>query len=109
MIRTYTGLKYSFEVESHPMKDKFIFTITAVHKQSKRYSRINTLNQVLAEFKIEANNSRMNESEWLLSKRESRDFMKIASHLFNSNKRLRFFDSKLDEDRKCGEWENQRK
>jgi hypothetical protein len=51
----------------------------------------------------------MKESEWLLTKRESRDFMKIASYLFSSNKRLRFFDSKLDEDRECGEWENKRK
>ncbi|TAK63494.1 MAG: hypothetical protein EPO24_04205 [Bacteroidetes bacterium] len=109
MIKTYSGFRYSFEVESQPYKDKFAFTITAIHKESRRYSRINTLNQVLAEFEIKADNPRAVESEWLLTKRESRDFMKIANYMFSDNKYLWSFESILDEIRKSGEWENIRR
>ncbi len=109
MIKTFSGFKYSFEVESQPYRELFSFTITAIHKETRRYSCINTLNQVLSEFNIGTDNPRAKESEWLLTKRESRDFLKIATHMFSDNKYLWSFESKLDEDRKCGEWENKRK
>ena len=106
MKRIYPGYHYSFVIESEQYQGKYSFSINAIHKKSGRYSCINTLNQILSEFEIGNDDVRSGESEWLLTKGELNSFTKIASSLFGKKSVLQFLDSKLDEDRTCGEWEN---
>ncbi len=108
MKRNYSGRKYSFEVEFEPHRSRFLFTITAIHKKSRRYSVINTLNPILSEFGIETDNVRQEQSEWELTKKEVQTFRERASAIFTCKDYLRLLDQKLDEDRECGEWENKK-
>lgn len=102
----YQGYKYSFEVEAEPYKDKFFFSIIAIHKASGKFSCINTLNQILSEFSFNGNDPRASESDWLISKQEVNVFLHNVKELFLDKNSIRFLEDKLDEDRECGEWEN---
>ena len=108
MIRKFKGDRYSFEVEAEPFHDQFYFSITTIHKKSRRSSCINTLNQILSEFEIGERDPRQEQSDWLLTKGELLRFRNRARSLFTRRSSIVFMESALDEDRSCGEWENRK-
>lgn len=102
MKKTYPGRRYIFEVESEHFKNKFYFSITAVHKKSKKYSCINTLNRILSDFGIDISDARKDYSEWLLSPNEHRSFQKKSQEYLTDPENIDYLESKLDEDRTYG-------
>ena len=103
MIRKYTGVKYSYEVEFNRFQDKYLFSITAIHKQSRRYSCINSLNQILSDFSIGTRNN--DATEWTVASDELELLKKkLKTYLVQSYSRD-YLETRLDEDRSCGEWE----
>ncbi len=106
MLRKYKGINYFIEVEAEPFKNTYFFSMTAIHKKSRRTSCINTLNYILSQFGIEIDNVRSEESDWLLTRKELKPYIPIASSLFRSKTYLKSLDLELDEDRECSEWEN---
>lgn len=106
MIEKYPGNKYSFEVKIVQAANQILFSITAIHKKTRHYSYINTLNTILSEFGISGKNTRTENNEWLLSKFEFKKYKKILNNILIDSYSAHYLESKLDEDRSCGEWEN---
>lgn len=96
------GQNYNFYVIAGGMK----FYIKALHLASSRFSFINNLNTILSEFNIGIDDEKVSESQWIISRKQSGLFFrKAVKLLWNKNSRD-YVEKKLDEDRKCGEWEN---
>jgi len=96
------GQKYNFCVVADEVK----FYIEAIHRTSLRFSFINNLNAVLSEFNINTSDKKVSESQWLVSERQSNLFFKKAIKSLSDKVCQNYLERKLDEDRKCGEWEN---
>lgn len=96
------GQNYNFCV----VADGWRFYIKALHLASFRFSFINNLNSVLSEFNISADDKKVSESQWIISKRQSGVFFKRATRFLLSKSSRNYIEKKLDEDRECGEWEN---
>lgn len=96
------GQNYNFYVQADGVK----FYIKALHLTSLRFSFINNLNAVLSEFNISIDDKRVSESQWFIPKKQSGLFFKEATEFLLSDVSRNYIEQKLDEDRKCGEWEN---
>lgn len=96
------GQSYNFCV----VVDGAKFYIKASHLASLRFSFINNLNAILSEFNISVNDKRISESQWVTSKKQSGLFFKKATRFLSGKISRDYIEKKLDEDRKCGEWEN---
>lgn len=98
------GQNYNFCV----VADRFGFYIKALHLASSRFSFINNLNAVLSEFNIDTDDKKVSESQWIISEKQNGFFFqKAIKLLWNKNSRD-YIERKLNEDRKCGEWENRK-
>ena len=96
------GQNYNFYIIADGMK----FYIKALHLTSSRFSFINNLNAVLSEFDISADDKKVSESQWLISKKQSGLFFEKAKKILLSENNRGYIERKLNEDRECGEWEN---
>lgn len=96
------GQNYNFCVVANEVQ----FYIEATHLASLRYSFINNLNTVLSEFNISMDDKKVSDSQWITSKRQSKLFFRKAKGLLSHKDYRDYVEKKLDEDRKCGEWEN---
>lgn len=108
-IKRYIGDKYLFEVTSKPVTRGFTFVITAIDRSSGRRSHINNLNGILAEFDLDEEDSRNEESSWWVSSKDLEQFHVIAGQTLRSKYMLKQIEATLDEDRRLGEWSNIRK
>ena len=100
MEKIVKGKKYNFQIEA----DGDRFFIKAICKISGRYSFINNLNAILSELKIPQNDFRYYDSKWVTS--SATDFYKKTVNFLSDKYSLNYVESKLDEDRFYGEWEN---
>jgi len=100
MKKIIRGKKYNFYIVSEGKE----FFIKAKCLSSGRYSCINNLNSILSELKIAQNDFRYFDSKWI-TKRSS-EFYRKASDFLSSEAYRDYLESKLDEDRFYGEWEN---
>lgn len=96
------GQNYNFFVVADGLK----FYIKALHKASCRFSFINNLNTILSEFNIGIDNKMASESQWLIPKKQSDVFFRKPTMLLLNKDSRDYIEKKLDEDRKCSEWEN---
>ncbi len=63
------------------------------------------LNQILSEFNVKESDRRFEESTWS-TRRDSVSLIRCAKELLSSSSFRKYLESKLDEDRSLGEWEN---
>jgi hypothetical protein len=106
MIMMMQGKKYSFQVVSRRESYHYWFSLRASSKTSGRTSCINNLNTILSQFGVEMEDSRVSDSEWIVSKREVRCFVDTATQFLSDAAFLDYLEKQLDEDRMLGEWEN---
>ncbi len=99
------GNNYKFYIVSDGIK----FYIEALQLTTSRYSYINNLNAILSEFDIGIDDKKVSDSQWLVSLRQSYMFFEKASRILSNKNSRNHIEKMLDEDRKCGEWENLRK
>lgn len=103
------GQRYIFDI----CADMGEFYIRALHRASSRFSCINNLNAILSELSIDTGdierNEEFGESRWDVSERESCLFFKKAASFLRDKNYRSYIESKLDEDRDCGEWENRQR
>ncbi len=102
----FIGKKYIFELISEVNKNDVLFLIRAIDKETERTSCINNLNAVLSEFGIDEVTNKFGDSFWIVTEKEAHHFAKIAENFLSDKKYLDYLEMRLDEDRKCGEWEN---
>ena len=102
MITKIVGEKYNFQIISNSGR----FYIEAQHKHTLRFSFINDLNPILSEFNIKGEDPKVAESQWIVSKEEARIFAKDAKEFLLNGRFRDYLEEKLDEDRRCSEWEN---
>ncbi len=102
----HAGKKYTIELTISPYRKMYVFSLVAIHRQSKKWSCINTLNTILSWFGIEGDSSLASESDWLITKRRLAEYRKLAKGILGDKKYLAILESKLDEDRMCDEWTN---
>lgn len=106
MITKIQGKKYSFEVVSQEQEIEFCFFIRAIDKLTRRASCINNLNTILSEFSMEVDDPKVADSTWVVTKEDARRLQETAKDFLSSSSFLHYLERRLDEDRKCGEWEN---
>ncbi len=83
------------------------FYIQATDKASLRHSCINNLNPILSELVHEQyNDAKFGDSRWIVSKEEGQELAQTSVEFLSNEKFRRYIESKLDEDRMLGEWEN---
>ncbi|PKP56311.1 MAG: hypothetical protein CVT88_01540 [Candidatus Altiarchaeales archaeon HGW-Altiarchaeales-1] len=105
MITNIQGEKYNFEI----VAENECFYIKAKHKDTGRFSCINNLNIVLSELcgnMGNINDDKFQDSQWIVSKHEIKNFEKTAKELLSDKSFRDYLEEKLNEDRECGEWEN---
>ncbi len=102
MIINIRGKKYNFNI----LAENNSFYIKAKHKYTKRTSCINNLNIILSELNVNINDNRFVNTFWFISKKEVKKYGKIAKEVLTNKPFRNYLEEKLDEDRKCGEWEN---
>lgn len=100
------GFKYIFNVILQEGQQDHFFAIQALDSSSHRASYINNLNVILSEFDIETNNSRVENSTWLIGREEAKQYVDIAVSILTDQIFLSYLEKRLDEDRTQGEWEN---
>src|SRR3990172_6626171 len=103
MRRLIHGNNYDFRVVANVRE----FYIQATDKISLRYSCINNLNSILSELVHEqSNDEQFDNSRWDVTKEQGEEFAKTAVEFLSDEEFRRYLESKLDEDRMAGEWEN---
>ncbi len=103
-IMRYYGERYIFEIKITPWKQRPIFSITAIHRASGRYSVVNNLTAILSAFSIEDGTPFVEETEWTLTTKQLKRFQKEATEIFRHPYILPDIESNLDEDRWISEW-----
>lgn len=96
------GQGYNFCI----VADEIQFYIKAMHPASSRFSFINNLNAILSVLNIDVDDRKVSESQWLVSKKQSRFFFERATDFLSNKDSRDFIEKRLDEDRQSGEWEN---
>ena|SRR3972149_539843 len=106
MRRIIHGNRYDFRIVSNARE----FYIQATDKFSLRCSCINNLNPILSELVHEQTyNTQFDNSRWAVSEEEGEGFANTAVEFLSDNGFRLYIESKLDEDRMAGEWENIRR
>ena len=96
------GQNYNFRVVAEGVK----FYIEVIHSSSLRFSFINNLNVILSGFNINIDDKKVSESQWTASnEKQGKSFFKKAIKFLSDRSHRDYIERKLDEDRKCGEWE----
>ena len=106
MVTIISGNKYNYKLLLSSIGEEYQFSIKAIEKETKRTSFINTINVLLNELNIDSHNTRFGESEWTISKKELKTFLRKINKLFIDEKSLPYLENFLDQDRIEGEWEN---
>lgn len=102
MIINIFGKKYDFKI----VAEDTCFCIKAKHKSTGRFSCINNLNTILSELDADVDDDRFQDSQWIIPKNEIQNFVAISKEILFDKSFRNYLEQKLDEDRKCGEWEN---
>ena len=100
------GKKYDFEIAKYNGKEDFCFFIRARCKFTGRLSCINNLNAILSVLGIYANDPKVADSMWIVTKNEICKFVDIIRQFLLDSSCLNYLERQLDEDRMLGEWEN---
>ncbi|NQT34067.1 hypothetical protein HQ587_02660 [bacterium] len=100
------GKQYNYNIITNCKEDVCCFSIRPTDPATGRYSNINNLNTILAEFDIDPWGEKFVDSVWVLDYSETAEFEKIAVNLLTDKTFMEYLERKLDEDRQCGEWEN---
>lgn len=103
--RSIIGHKYLYKISISRFYNKYYFTVFAVDKVSKRTSVINTINPLLGELRIDLNDDRFWESDWLLTNEEMISISEKVKNILVDKEYLIYFENYLDKDRNEGEWE----
>lgn len=106
MISFIQGKKYDFEIVSQNGRDDFCFFIRAICKSTKRTSCINNLNTILSEFDVEVDEPKYQDSSWVVTKKEAYRLEAKCKQFLSASSFRDYIESRLDEDRTLGEWEN---
>jgi len=106
MITKIKGRKYSFEVISENEDKDSCFFIKAIDKHTGRYSCINNLNAILSEFNIGIDDPKIEDSMWVLTRKDACYLEKTAKQILLDPLFRDYLERQLDEDRMLGEWEN---
>ena len=104
MKKLIKGSKYNFLIGSFKFTRNFCFYIEARHKNTNRHSLINNVNCILSGLCVDVYNKKFWESEWFLTKRQSRKFFKIAVDFLIDDDFRGYIEKQLDLDRQLGEW-----
>lgn len=104
MKKTINGNKYTFFIDYFKFRNKVNFFIEARHKNTNRHSLINNVNCILSGLGIDAYNKKFWESEWIITKKQSEKFFKIAVDFLADQNCIPYIEKDLDLDRKLGEW-----
>lgn len=102
----YSGLNYNYEVVLETVGSERNFYIRAIDIQTGRYSSINNLNMILNELYVDIENPRYHDSLWSVEASEIYRLRDTAVSLLSDLNFIRYLEDHLDEDRRCGEWEN---
>jgi hypothetical protein len=106
----YTGIRYNYKMIVDQADKMYWFSVKAIDKESQRTSWITTVNLFLKALAIYYDDERFNErfedSDWLITKKELKKFVKKSIRLFTNEEYLPYFEAYLDFDRREGEWEN---
>lgn len=105
-VKWYAGANYFFEIESLPVAEGIVFSITAIDRVSGKKSQINDLNSILSVFEVDEDDPRMEDKDWLFSPEKILDLELAAGEIFRDKRLLRKIESELDDDRREGEWAN---
>jgi len=106
MISFIQGKSYDFEMVSQNECSNFCFFLRAICKSTKRTSCINNLNPILSEFNVDLDDPKYHDSSWVVTEKEAHR-LKAKGKQFLSDSSFRdYIESRLDEDRALGEWEN---
>ena len=102
------GIKYNYKLFFLKNKnEKYFWSFKTICKITKKYSSINNLNEVLNILNLNTEDNRFSDtSDWCLTQKEVNRFNKTIMALLGDKKYLEYFEGKLNEDRKQGEWEN---
>ena len=106
MITKISGRRYDFEIETERGRRYSTFSVRAISRDSGRYSSINNLNAILSALDIEGDNPKFYDSAWTLTNKETNIFENAIKQSLSSPFFINYLESKLDEDRTCGEWAN---
>jgi len=106
MISFIQGKKYDFEIVSQNGRNDFCFFIRAICNSTKRTSCINNLNTILSEFNVEVDEPKYQDSSWVVTKKEAYRLAAKGKQFLSDSSFRDYIESRLDEDRTLGEWEN---
>ncbi|HEX9896309.1 MAG TPA: hypothetical protein VGA85_01435 [Dehalococcoidales bacterium] len=106
MITKFPGKRYNFEILAEKDRRYSTFSIRAISKDTGKYSSINNLNTILSELGVDNDNPKCEDSFWVLTVKEADKFTEIIRQDLSSPSFTDYLESKLDEDRECGEWAN---
>ena len=101
----FRGNGYRFRV----VEDRGYFSIEATDIVSLRYSSINNVNGIMAEFvDDDIDNPKFEDSTWVVSQKNGKKLFKTAIDMLSSKRYVEYLERCLDEDRWWGEWEKRR-
>lgn len=104
MKKIINGKDYRFIINClNSSKDSF-FYIEAQHKKNRSHSFINNVNCILSGLDVDIYDKKFWESEWIITKRQSEKFFKIAVDFLADQDYISYIEKELDLDRKLGEW-----
>ncbi len=106
MMSFIQGKKYDFEIVSQNERNDFCFFIRAICKSTRRTSCINNLNPILSEFNVRADEPKYQDSSWVVTKKEAYRLEAKGKQFLSDSSFRDYIESRLDEDRALGEWEN---
>ena len=100
------GRKYSFEIVTQNEENDCFFYLRAICKYTKGTSCINNLNAILSEFNIEIDDPNCWDSTWIVTNEKAHELEVKAKNFLSDYSFRDYIESRLDEDRMLGEWEN---
>lgn len=107
---SFAGNRYGYKIFIYPAGKEYDFAVKAIDKESRKTSWINTVNKFLGALDIDPDDNRLDErfvdSDWIVSKKELKKFVRKTYRLFTDKEYLPYFEDYLDFDRREGEWEN---
>lgn len=106
--QTIFGIKYDFQVIADIAPNQTCsFTIKAVDKATSKSSHLNTLNQILAWFDVDENDTeRIAENTWYGTAIKVSQWQAEIISILNDSTALYYLEQQLDRDRAAGEWGN---
>jgi len=101
------GNNYNYEILSNNNTETNCFCIRAICKSNGRFSCINNLNTVLSELNVDYEDPKYVDSFWIIPEDEAKRFNEMSYQFLTDPGFVEYLEKRLDEDRMCGEWEDQ--